>query len=92
MVNLFCSGRNSADAEADVADFCVGELGLQLCKDLLFLKREFLNDCGVARGYFERAAADAAWVGVFGYGFAGRLLPGGGKVGGGLDAVVLYIL
>ena len=45
------------------------------------MEGEFLDDRGVAGGDFEGAAAEAAGAGVFGYGCAGGLLPGGGEVG-----------
>ena len=47
-----------------------------------------MDDCRVAGGDFEGAPAEAAGTGVFGYGRAGGLLPGGGEVGSGLDAAV----
>ena len=42
----------------------------------------------LADGDFEHAAAEAAGAGVFGQGRAGRVLPGGGEIGIGLDAAV----
>ncbi len=77
-----------ADAEAEIADARVGELGLKCGEDALFLKREFLDDRGVGDGDFKHAAADSAGAGELRERLASGCLPGGREVGIGLDAAV----
>src|SRR5207244_552606 len=83
-----CRLFGASDAEADVADAGVRQLGLQLVENLLFLEGEFLDDGGVADGNFQGAAVDAAGASVLSDRVAGGVLPGGGEVGVGLDAAV----
>ena len=77
-----------ADAEAEVADFGVGEGAAEFGQDVLFLEREFLHHGGVGHGDFERAAAELAGAAAGGEGFAGGRSPGGADVGVGLDPTV----
>lgn len=77
-----------ADAELDVADARALALFSQGFEDLLFLEGEFLDDDGVGGGDFEDAPFEPAGEGVGGERFAGRFMPRGGEVGGGLDAAV----